>query len=135
MKIKIKKLVDWAKIPCHETAGSAGLDLTATSKEDGHHYTEYGTGIAVQIPSGYVGLIFPRSSVSKFPYMSLANAVGVIDSDYRGELKCRFRGSYYRVGDRIAQLVIIPYERIVFEKVESLEETDRGDGGFGSTNK
>ena len=134
MKVKIKKLVEWAKIPRHETTGSAGLDLTATSKEDAHHYTEYGTGLAIEIPNGYVGLVFPRSSVSKFPYMSLANAVGVIDSDYRGEIKCRFRGSSYKVGERIAQLVVLPYERIGFEVVESLDETDRGDGGFGSTN-
>ena len=134
MRVKLQRLVDWAKIPCHATAGSAGLDLTATSKEDQLYYTEYGTGLAIEIPEGYVGLIYPRSSISKHPCFSLANSVGVIDSDYRGELKCRFRGSYYRVGDRIAQLVIMPYERTQFEVVDTLTDTTRGDGGFGSTN-
>ena len=135
MKIKLQKLVEYAKVPSHATAGSAGLDLTAVSKDDeSNYYTEYGTGIAIEIPVGYVGLVFPRSSISKYPCMSLANSVGVIDSDYRGEIKCRFRSSYYRVGDRIAQLVIMPYERTQFEVVDTLTDTTRGDGGFGSTN-
>jgi dUTP pyrophosphatase len=133
MRINIQRLVDWAKVPKQATDGAAGMDLTATSKDDKLYYTEYGTGLAIEIPMGYAGFIFPRSSISKHPCFSLANAVGVIDSDYRGELKCRFRGSYYKVGDRIAQLVIMPVPVIELAVTDSLTDTARGGGGFGST--
>lgn len=143
MKVKIKKLVKHAQIPEYANSTDAGLDLIAVDqgyKNHDHDYVEYGTGLAVEIPEGYVGLIFPRSSISKTPHM-LANSVGVIDSGYRGEIKVRFRNlsekEYleYSFGDKIAQLIIIPFPRITFQEVEQLSESDRGTGGFGSTGK
>lgn len=142
MQVKIKKLVEHAEIPKYAKVGDAGMDLVAVDvcEDRDHQFIEYGTGIAVQIPEGHVGLIFPRSSVSKTS-LSLANAVGVIDSNYTGEIKCRFRSVFdnehleYSVGDRIAQLVILPYPTIEFKEVEELDETNRGSGGFGSTGR
>lgn len=147
MKIKIKKLAVAeggisGVIPTYAKPGDAGLDLTATSKkvvdEGSYGYIEYGTGLAIEIPEGYVGLTFPRSSVSNTGLIK-ANAVGVIDSGYRGELKSRFKAipdtKQYEVGDKIAQLIIIPYPKIEFEEVEELSETERGEGGYGSTNR
>jgi len=133
MKIKIERRHSKAVIPKHETAGAAGLDLTAVTKEEELYYTSYDTGIAVAIPEGYVGLVFPRSSISKLPGISLANAVGVIDSDYRGTIQLRFRGNRYEVGERVGQLVVMPYAQVEFEE-DYLDDTDRGQGGFGSTN-
>ena len=96
----------------------------------------YLTGIALEIPSGYVGLLFPRSSVSR-TCLSLANSVGVVDSGYRGEIMLKFGCSStlscYKVGDRIGQLIIMPYPQVQFEQVEELSDSDRGEGGFGST--
>jgi dUTP pyrophosphatase len=140
MKVKIKKLVPEAVIPSYASHGDAGLDLVATYiKVEDHNtygYFEYGTGIAVEIPEGYVGLVFPRSSISKTG-MLLTNSVGVIDSGYRGEIKLRFKyisgTKSYEVGDKIAQLIILPYPAIEFEQVEELSNTSRSDGGFGST--
>lgn len=156
MNIKIKRLDPMAQIPSYAKEGDAGLDLTAISKEITNNYVEYKTGLAVQIPEGYVGLIFPRSSISKHD-LQLCNSVGVIDSGYRGEIICRFnvvqndpvkpfmfegmfpspkRESFiYEVGEKVAQLMIIPYPKIVLEVVDELEESDRGEGGFGSTGK
>lgn len=142
LKVKIKKLVKEAVIPAYSKPGDAGLDLVATSiKVEDHNkygYFEYGTGLAVEIPQGYVGLIFPRSSISNTGMM-LTNSVGVIDSGYRGEIKARFKyisgTPSYNVGDKIAQLIIIPYPSVEFEEVEELSNTDRGEGGFGSTGK
>lgn len=143
MKIKIKKLHPDAVIPTYAKPGDAGMDLTAISEEsidnNGIFYTEYGTGIAVEIPKGYVGLIFPRSSIYKTGLV-LSNSVGVIDSGYRGEIKFKFYDSLqmydnpYRIGARIGQLIIIPYPQIEFEEVQELETSERGTGGFGSTN-
>lgn len=146
MKLKIKRLSDKAVIPSYAKPGDAGLDLTAISRgyeesEDGSKIIVYGTGLAFEIPDGYVGLIFPRSSISKTS-LSLSNAVPVIDSSFRGEVKLKFRvdanaklnlKNVYKVGDRIGQLMIIPYPTIEFEEVYSLSETERGSGGFGST--
>jgi dUTP pyrophosphatase len=98
----------------------------------------YGTGLALEIPEGYVGLIFPRSSISKTS-LSLANCVGVIDSGYRGEILLKFRTDannktgHYTIGDRIGQLLIIPYPQIEFEEVLELSDTIRSGGGFGSS--
>lgn len=141
MRVKIKKLDKNAVIPFYGTEGSAGMDLTATSKEvvdkgDDYGFIEYGTGLSVEIPEGYAGFIFPRSSISKTGMM-LANAVGVIDSDYTGEVKLRFKyiskSVDYKVGDRIGQLIIMPYPKIEFEEVQELSTTARSSGGFGST--
>jgi len=148
MKIKIQKLTDEAVIPSYANPGDAGLDLTAVSKrkvtadDPPYHtrYTEYGTGLLMEIPMGYVGLLFPRSSVTKTD-MSMANSVGVIDSGYRGEVKLRFRttssahtGSY-KVGDRVGQIVIMPYPTVEFQEVSDLSASIRGIKGFGSTEK
>ena len=135
MKIKIKKLVPEAVIPAYATLGAAGMDLTAVTVEETDDVVTYGTGLAMEIPEGYVGLIFPRSSNYKYDCV-LANSVGVIDSDYRGEIKFKFfkiGENVYKVGDRVGQIVIAPYPKIEFEEVERLGETSRGSGGFGST--
>ena len=114
MQVKIKKLNPNAVIPSYAKDGDAGMDLVATSmKFDGTQIT-YGTGLAMEIPKGFVGLIFPRSSIRKTD-LSLSNSVGVIDSGYRGEIKATFKrsGVYaYAVGDRICQLMIIPHPDI-----------------------
>ncbi len=139
LKIKIKKLHKDSVIPSYSKPGDAGLDLTAISEswnEDDSMVT-YDTGLAVEIPEGHVGLLFPRSSVSK-TRLNLANSVGVIDSGYRGSIMLKFRflesGGVYNVGDRVGQLLILPYPAIEFEEVEELSSTERGEGGFGSTN-
>jgi dUTP pyrophosphatase len=139
MKVKFKKLNENAKAPYQGTAGSAGFDLFATSKEQiDFYHTKYGTGLAVEIPKGYVGLVFPRSSCYKYG-MLLSNCVGVIDSDYRGEITAVFIGVdneiCYSVGVRICQLIIMPYPQVEFVEVAELSETARGTGGYGSTGK
>lgn len=141
MKVKIKKLHPDAVIPSYAKIGDAGLDLTAVEDFDVIDYPsriiEYRTGLAIQIPTGFVGLIFPRSSICLKDLM-LTNSVGVIDSGYTGEIKFRFKTSganLYEKGDRIGQLIIIPYPTVQFEEVEELTKTERGDGGFGSSGK
>lgn len=142
MKVNIKKLHPDAVIPKYETTGSAGMDLTAVSKKiDEQGNVVYGTGLGFEIPEGYVGYILPRSSNAKMDLI-LSNSVGVIDSDYRGEVAFKFKhienlthGEEYEVGHRIGQIIIMPYPKIEFIEVEELKETERGNGGFGSTNK
>ena len=157
MKVKIKKLNANAVIPTYSKKGDAGLDLTAISQtidENGNYV--YGTGLAFEIPKGYVGLLFPRSSNSKTD-LRLTNSVGILDSGYRGEVLFKYRHDAYssmglrlrndfhngnlalcnshEIGDRIGQLIIIPYPEIEFEEVDNLSETERGDKGYGSTGK
>ncbi len=160
MKVRIKKLCPEAKIPVYAHPGDAGMDLYATSIAiDEMCNTVYGTGIAVEIPEGYVGLVFPRSSNSK-KTLWLTNHVGVIDSGYRGEITFKFRStlvdthsfrnkilgwlgmgrkisyttaSEYKIGDKIGQLIIMPYPKIEFEEVEFLFPGDRGCRGYGSS--
>lgn len=169
MKVNIKKLNENAVIPQYAKPGDAGMDVVATSINVTDKYIEYGTGLAFEVPEGYVMLIFPRSSNSKMDLL-LANSVGVLDSGYRGELKLRFKRNYrienkpseatnnefttssilwgenvedyrinacdwYEVGDKVGQIMIIPYPQIEFSEVEELSETQRGSGGFGSTGK
>ena len=140
MNIKIKKLHRNAVIPSYAKEGDAGLDLTCISEEwnDDNSMVTYDTGIAVEIPIGYVGLLFPRSSVSKTS-LNLSNSVGVIDSGYRGSIMFKYRyleeGMVYEIGERIGQLIILPYPKIEFEVVEELSDTTRGDLGFGSSGK
>lgn len=142
MKVNIKKLVPEAVIPSYAKEGDCGLDLTAINTEvvvgTGHGYIEYYTGLSIEIPDGYVGLIFPRSSISNTGLL-LANSVGVVDSGYRGEIKCRFKyisgTAKYNVGDRVAQLVILPYPKIELNEVEQLSSTERGETGFGSSDE
>ena len=168
--VKIKKLHPDAVIPAYAHSTDAGMDLTAISKSfDDHGNAVYGFGLAFEIPKGYVGLIFPRSSNHK-SRMLLTNSVGVIDSGYRGEVTAKFAqrtsfgipekflprikylltgkmgmcklSSYdaanlnnYNVGDRVAQMIIMPYPKVKFQEVEELSETERGEGGYGSTGK
>jgi dUTP pyrophosphatase len=140
LKVKFKKLVKHAFTPEYAKPGDAGMDLVAIDSYKNHDYKfiEYGTGIAVEIPKGFVGLIFPRSSISKTPH-SLANAVGVVDSSYRGEIKLRMRyvdereDMEYSFGDKIGQLMIVPYPEVQLEEAEELSTTERGEEGFGST--
>lgn len=169
MKVKIKKLAPEAQLPQYMKADDSAMDLVAITKEfDEHGNCVFGTGIAIEIPVGYVGLIFPRSSNSKKDLL-LANSVGIIDPGYRGEIILKFKpagyfasiptdlslGSIsetfdficfgkedvddddntdlYSVGDRIGQLMIIPRPTIEWEEVYELSVTERGEGGFGST--
>lgn len=142
MIIKFKKLVSHAEIPKYATNGSVGLDLVATDAcyHSSFDYIEFGTGIAVQIPKGYVGFVVPRSSISNTPHF-LRNSVGVIDNDYTGEIIVRMgtkdnkQAIEYQVGDRVAQLVITSCPKVELEEVNELEKTERGDQGFGSTGK
>lgn len=145
MKVKIKKIYPYVKTPSYSKIGDAGLDLIAVDMYyDDQGNIVYNTGLCVEIPEGYVGLLFPRSSIAKYN-VNLSNAVGVIDSNYRGEILFKFKAanpyhnrtneypSIYNVGDRIGQLIIMPYPQIEFEEVEELSATERGTGGYGST--
>lgn len=138
LKVKIKKLSKDSVLPTYSKYGDAGLDLTAISEKwnEDNSIVTYDTGLAIEIPKGYVGLLFPRSSIYKTS-LDLTNAVGVIDSGYRGSIMLKFRyveeGMVYDVGDRVGQLIIIPYPQIEFEESEELSETERGSGGYGST--
>ena len=140
MKVKIKRLHKDGVIPSYAKEGDAGMDLTATRMWfDDDDNVCYGTGLAFEIPKGYVGLLFPRSSNAKKDLL-LSNSVGVLDSCFRGEviLKYKTKGqgkNIYSVGDRIGQIIILPYPTIEFEEVDELSETERGVGGFGSTGK
>lgn len=143
-KVKVKKLVPEAVIPSYSKDGDAGMDLTITKIYSNTTFDiTYGFGIAMEIPKGYVGLVFPRSSIRKTD-LALTNCVGVIDSGYRGELQATFKKIYgkndvridetdYKVGDRGAQIIILPYPQIKMIESEELSNTERGDGGFGST--
>ena len=138
--INIKKINELAIIPRYAHSTDAGMDIVAVSMNETDKYIEYDTGIALEIPKGYVGLVFPRSSVSKLDLVQ-ANSVGVIDSSYRNSIKVRFKKlkddgvCVYVPGERIAQLIILPYPMIGFNEVEKLSDSDRGLGGFGSTGK
>lgn len=172
MKVKIKKLHPDAVIPAYAKPGDAGMDLTAVSmKIDEYGNICYGTGLAFEIPEGYVGLIFPRSSNCKKGVI-LTNCVGVIDSGYRGEVSFKFRpllemagdiaceevkqeyrkthpefdaeqqiyflqypGNHttFKVGDRIGQIIIMPYPQIEFQWAEELSDSERGVKGYGSS--
>ena len=154
MKVRIKKLNENAVIPSYAKDGDAGMDLVITSiiaRSEGD--ITYGFGIALEIPYGFVGLVFPRSSIRKTG-LQLSNSVGVIDSGYRGELQATFNklfggeamydemkvkeiqpNDFYKVGDRVAQIMIIPHPPIEFEEANELSDTERGEGGFGSTGK
>lgn len=140
LQIKVKKLHQNAIIPSYSKDGDAGMDLTITEI---YNETEkditYGFGIAMEIPRNYVGLIFPRSSVRKYD-LSLTNCVGVIDSGYRGEIQSTFKKTendsiVYNIGERGAQIIILPYPQIKFVETDNLSDTERGEEGFGSSGK
>lgn len=170
MNVKIKKLDKYAQIPEYAKEGDAGLDLIAIDRyfdEEGN--IVYKTGLAMEIPEGFVGLLFPRSSNAKKDLI-LSNSVGIIDSGYRGEIILKFKPvsffaednpapggtvsntfdyislgkesiyddfemNLYNIGDRIGQILILPYPSITFEEVEILSETERGNSGHGSTGR
>lgn len=140
MQIRFKKLHPDAVMPKQATDGSAGFDLTAvTCKYGDNGKVFYDTGIVVEIPDGYVGMVFQRSSVYKTGLM-LCNAVGVIDADYRGSIQFVFRVanggcSPYKAGDRIGQIVFVPVPAVELVESAELSETARGTGGYGSTGK
>lgn len=145
IEVRIKKLLASAVVPSYAHDGDAGMDLTAVWKaKDGDGNIVYGTGLAFEIPYGYVGLLFPRSSNARRDLL-LSNSVGVLDSGYRGEVMFKFKpysvvGSPcrdgdrdYQVGERIGQIIILPYPHVEIVVSEDLSATDRGTGGYGST--
>lgn len=156
MEVKIKKLYKDSMLPTKAHTSDAGYDLYAHSKsydDDGN--VVYGSGVAMEIPQGYVGLVFPRSSNAKKDLL-LSNSVGVIDSGFRGEVSFKFKASIhasfnimldeevcafvnkpttYNIGDRIGQIIIMPYPEIEFVEVNELSDSERGDGGYGSSGK
>lgn len=142
VNLKIKKLDPKATIPKYQTKGSAGFDLHTI--EDGFvpkgGALAFRTGLAFEIPEGHVMLIFSRSGMGFKDDLRLANCVGVIDSDYRGEVQVKITndgicGKHIEDGQRIAQCVILKLPSVSIEEVEDLSETERGTGGFGSTGK
>lgn len=148
MKLELKRLDPKALLPAYATPGAAAMDLCAcldgplTLKpcRDGWNCALVPTGLAMAIPQGYVGLIFARSGLASKQGVSPANCVGVIDSDYRGEVKVALANHgtadyVIHPGDRIAQLMITPVVQPQLEEVKELSETLRGAGGFGSTGK
>lgn len=156
MKVRIKKLSPNAQIPKKAHSTDAGFDLYATSRKlDDDGNIVYGTGLAFEIPEGFVGYVFPRSSISK-QNLFLTNSVGVVDAGYRGEVTAKFKMSQkagmleregehyfaiptfpgctvYEVGERIAQLIIMPIPAIEFTEADTLSSSERGTGGYGST--
>jgi len=143
MEVKFKKLSDTAIMPVYSTDGSAGLDLFANKIgiehfKDGVPVIVYDTQIAIEIPVGYVGMLFMRSSIAKYS-ITMTNAVGIIDSDYRGPITLKYKvvtnttPVIYTEGEKVGQLVIVPIPRIELVEKEELTETERGEGGYGST--
>lgn len=138
--MKIKLLSDKAMIPYRGSEEAAGYDLYSTDSTDINpgECKLISTGIAMQLPNGYFGAIFPRSGTAVKRGLRLANCVGVIDSDYRGEVKVPLYNDSQEIqtveqGERIAQLIILPYATVSFEVVDELTDTIRGNGGFNST--
>lgn len=143
-KIKIKKLTDTAKTPTRGSEHAAGYDMYADVKEDvqikPHETVKIGTGLAMEIPDGYFGAIFARSGLATKEGLRPANCVGVCDSDYRGEYIVAIHNDSEETrtitaGERIVQLVVMPYLPVTFDEVAELTDTNRGEGGFGSTGK
>lgn len=144
MKVRIKKLNPNATVPSYGTDYAAGADLYACIDEPifiGCGETKMiGTGIAMEIPTGYVGLVFARSGLACKKGLAPANKVGVIDSDYRGEIKVALHNHnsvgealVVEAGERIAQISIVPYLKAEFDVTDDLDDTERGESGFGST--
>lgn len=143
LTVKFKKLHPDATLPTRAKLGDAGMDITCVDSGVLDPFSDkytYSTGFSMELPPGHVGLLFPRSSISKTT-LSLTNSVGVIDEGYRGEIKVIFQAknsgmnTIYNKGDRIVQLVILPIPTIKTEWAEELSTTERGEGGFGSTGK
>lgn len=136
------KLGPNATMPTKANPSDAGFDLTSTGRTKIGNILSYETEVYVAIPEGHVGLLFPRSSIYKKD-LEMCNSVGVIDAGYRGQIIVKFREiptndvisnpKIYNVGDRIAQLVIVPIAQIELKQVEDLDSSDRREGGFGSS--
>ena len=144
MKIQIKKLNENATIPTRGSDSAAGYDLYACLENEvvigAGETVKIGTGLSIAVPEGYFGAIFARSGLAAKEGLRPANCVGVADSDYRGEYIVALHNdsAVSRVvtpGERIAQLVVMPYLSVEFDEVDALDETERGAGGFGSTGK
>lgn len=142
MKVNVKKLHPDAKLPTYATDGSGAFDMYAT--DDGWVGKHQGkTGLAFEVPEGHVMLVFSRSGHGYKNNVRLVNCVGIIDSDYRGEVSAKLiqdykdeqPSAYINKGDRIAQALIVPVDRVEFNLVGELSDTLRGTGGFGSTGK
>ena len=144
MRIAIQKLRESAQLPHRGSDFAAGYDLYAAPETGGavviapHATAMIGTGLAAAIPAGYFGGIFARSGLASKQGLRPANCVGVVDADYRGEITVALHNDtdaerVVQPGDRIAQLVILPFLPAEFEAADALPETERGAGGFGST--
>lgn len=142
MKVLIRRLTDTARVPARGSSEAAGYDLFADLTEktvlEPHTSMLVPTGLACAIPEGYFGGVFARSGLSLREGLRPANCVGVIDSDYRGELKVPLHNDSDTAreitpGEKVAQLVILPYLAVDFQETDDLGQTDRGTGGFGST--
>jgi dUTP pyrophosphatase len=143
LEVKVKLIHPDAELPKQAKPGDAGFDVKAVSKEliirENYSYIEYKTGLCFEIPEGYAGFMFERSSISK-TNLILANCVGVIDSGFRGEVTFRFKlfGSMagtYDIGDRIGQLVIMPIPKVKYTQSDTLSETERGKGAYGHSGR
>ncbi|CAB5221529.1 Dut dUTPase [uncultured Caudovirales phage] len=137
--VKVKRTNPLAVIPQYAKPGDAGMDLVAISAtfDKTSNFVEFDTGLAFEIPEGYVGFVFPRSSISNYS-MRLANSVGVIDSGYRGSVRLRFRlegDKPYQVGDKIGQIMIMPFPEVKLVEVSELSESQRLESGFGSSGR
>lgn len=144
MNIKVKKLKQNAVVPTLGSKFAAGADLYSAEDADvviEPNETKFiGTGLAMEIPEGYVGLVYARSGLACKRGLAPANKVGVVDSDYRGEIKVALHNhgkeaQTVEKGERIAQMVIAPYLAVSYEEADELSETERGEGGFGSTGR
>lgn len=144
MKVNIKKLNENAIVPTRGSEYAAGYDLYAIADESNkieiqpNETVKIKTGLAMEIPEGYFGAVFARSGLATKRGLRPANCVGVIDSDYRGEIIVALKNDsgglqVINEGERVAQIVIMPYLPLEFNEVDTLEDTDRGAGGFGST--
>lgn len=157
IRVNFKKIVPEATEPKRVHNNDAGFDMTCVSIKETDKYVEYGTGIALEIPDGYAGFLYPRSSVTKKDLM-LKNSVGIIDAGYRGEISFRFyknivkdtkiplnvKGSIlgyifpserdqYNIGEKIGQLIIQKIPEVTFIQVNEISDSERGTGGYGST--
>lgn len=141
MELKVKRLTESAKLPTYATDGSAAFDLYSTNVVQGFKTATHSTGLAFEIPEDHVMLVFSRSGHGFKSDIRLANCVAVIDSDYRGDVKVKLTSDSsaqierFHRGDRVAQALILPVERVQFLEVGELSGTVRGEGGFGHSGK
>lgn len=140
LRLKVKKLHPAAQLPTYGSAGAAGMDVYATESAvvPAGGYAHIGTGLAFELPAGHVMLVNGRSGHGFKHRVRLMNAQGVLDEDFRGELKVGLANDSdkefeVQAGDRVAQIIVLPFPRVVLDEVQELSDTERGEGGFGST--